>query len=422
MSHYAIIVPPLYSHIRAMEALALHLSGKGHRLTFILDPTLVSGGNPRISGCESLPESVQRAQQRFRDPASRTFFRIVGTLAAHTDALCRELPGILKRLQVDGAIVDQMEPAGGLACAFLGLPFVSVACALPVNREPDLPLPVMPFRYGEDNAAKKLYAGSERVYDRLMQAHYRVIEVYSRRFGLPGKQRLDECLSPLAQLAQGTPGFDFPRRELPDTFHYIGLFRSLAEPPARQRNDAPLAYATLGTLQGHHYALLRTLARACHLAGVNVTIAHCDGLTPAQVEGLYRSGATTVESFVPQREVLHQADLVVCHAGLNTVLEAIVARCPPIVMPVAFDQPAVAARVAYHGLGRNVSRLASASTVARQIVALLNEDTEVRQRLAAASLAIRQAGGAARAAAITEQALDTGRPVNRGAARAWNGI
>jgi len=422
VSHYAIIVPPLYSHIRAMEALALHLSGKGHRLTFILDPALVVRGNPRLGGCPSLPETVQRAQQRFRDPASRTFFRIAGTLAAHTDALCRELPGILKRLQVDGAIVDQMEPAGGLVSEFLGLPFVSVACALPVNREPDLPLPVMPFRYGEDDAARKLYAGSERVYDRLMQAHYRVIDAYSRRFGLAHRRRLDECLSPLAQIAQGTATFDFPRRELPDTFHYIGMFQSMPDLPPRRRNATPQVYATLGTLQGHQYSLLRTLARACQLAEVNVTVAHCDGLSPAQVEGLYRSGATRVESFVPQREVLAQSDLIVCHAGLNTVLEALAARCPPVVMPVAFDQPAVAARVTHHGLGRKVSRLAGASAIASQITALLNETDDFQQRLAAESQAIRQAGGAARAAALAEQAIETGRSVNAGAARVCNGI
>ncbi|WP_313110239.1 glycosyltransferase [Atlantibacter sp.] len=422
MSHYAIIVPPLFSHIRAMEALALHLSGKGHRLTFILHPSLVTCDNPRIGGCPSLPDSVQRAQQRFRSPAARTFFCIAGTLAAHTDALCHALPGILKRLQVDGAIVDQMEPAGGLVSEFLGLPFVSVACALPVNREPDLPLPVMPFRYGEDNTARRLYAGSEQVYDRLMQAHYRVIDAYSRRFGLPRKQRLDECLSPLAQIAQGCATFDFPRRELPDNFHYIGTFQPLPELPARRRNDAPQAFATLGTLQGHQYSLLRTLARACHLAGVNVTIAHCDGLSPAQVDGLYRNGAAQVESFVPQHEVLRQADMTLCHAGLNTVLEAISVRCPSIVMPVAFDQPAVAARVVYHGLGRKVSRLASASTIASQITALLNEGSDYHQRLAQVSQAIRQAGGAARAANLIEQALDTGRPVNAGATRAWNGI
>jgi len=129
-----------------------------------------------------------------------------------------------------------------------------------------------------------------------------------------------------------------------------------------------------------------------------------------------------VESFVPQHEVLRQADMMLCHAGLNTVLEAISVRCPSIVMPVAFDQPAVAARVVYHGLGRKVSRLASASTIASQITALLNEGSDYHQRLAQVSQAIRQAGGAARAANLIEQALDTGRPVNAGATRAWNGI
>ena len=414
MSHFAIIVPPLYSHIRAMEALALHLSGKGHRLTFIVSPELIARDNPRISGCMPLPEAIREAQQRFRDPAARTFFRIAGTLARHTDALCRELPGLLKRLQVDGVIADQMEPAGGLVSSYLGLPFVSAACALPVNREPDLPLPVMPFNYADDDAARKLYAGSERVYDRLMQAHYRVIDNYSRRFGLPGRYRLDHCLSPLAQVAQGAAAFDFPRRALPDHFHYIGAFQSVDATPNPPRNTKPVVYATLGTLHGHHYSLLRTLARGCHLAGVEVTISHCGGLDAAQVDGLYRNDAHRVESFVPQREVILQADMILCHAGYNTVLEGIAARRPLLVMPVAFDQPAVAARVTYHNLGRRVSRLATASAIAREITALLDDNNGVGKRLEETSQALRDAGGAARAAALVEQALLTGRPVYRG--------
>ncbi len=417
MSHFAIIVPPLYSHIRSMEALALHLSGKGHRLTFIASPELVTRDNPRISGCPSLPEAITVAQQRFRDPAARTFFRIAGTLAGHTEALCRELPDLLTRLQVDGVIADQMEPAGGLVSEYLGLPFVSAACALPVNREPDLPLPVMPFNYADDDAARRLYAGSERVYDRLMQAHYRVINHYSRRFGLANRYRLDHCLSPLAQVAQGSVAFDFPRRALPDHFHYIGAFQSVDTTLPPLRNPRPVVYATLGTLHGHHYSLMRTLARACHLAGVEVTISHCGGLDAAQVDGLYRNGAHRVESFVPQREVILQSDMILCHAGYNTVLEGIAARRPLLVMPVAFDQPAVAARVAYHNLGRRVSRLATASALAREITALLDDNHAVGKNLAQASQALRDAGGAARAAVIVEQALLTGRPVERGMAQ-----
>lgn len=411
MSHYAIVVPPLYSHIRAMEALALHLSARGHRLTFILDEQHVTGGNPRVTGCAPLPAGIAHAQRQFRDPRARRFFRIANTLAAHTDALCRELPGLIHALKIDGILADQMEPAGGLVSEYLGLPFVSVACALPVNREPALPLPVMPFRYGEDETARKLYAGSERIYDRLMLAHYRVIETHSRRFGLPRRQRLDHCLSPLAQLAQGAAAFDFPRRELPACFHYIGTFQPVGPAPVRRHNAKPLAYATLGTLQNRPYPLLRNMAQACRMAGVDVLIAHCDSVTAQQVDALYRHGATAVERFVAQREVILKSDLIVCHAGLNTVLEGITAQCPLLVMPVGFDQPAIAARVAYHGLGRGVSRHASASALARQISALLNEGNDYQHRLAQASEALRQAGGAARAAAIAERALQTGRAV-----------
>ena len=57
----------------------------------------------------------------------------------------------------------------------LGLPFISVACALPVNREPRVPLPVMPWGFASDERGEQLNEGSTRVYDWLMPPHARVI-------------------------------------------------------------------------------------------------------------------------------------------------------------------------------------------------------------------------------------------------------
>ncbi|BBI64018.1 hypothetical protein HSBAA_53240 [Vreelandella sulfidaeris] len=35
MSHYAVIAPPLYSHVKALQALAIQLIERGHQITFV---------------------------------------------------------------------------------------------------------------------------------------------------------------------------------------------------------------------------------------------------------------------------------------------------------------------------------------------------------------------------------------------------
>ncbi|MCP6134654.1 glycosyltransferase, partial [Klebsiella pneumoniae] len=81
-------------------------------------------------------------------------------LAGTSAMLCRELPAAFAQQQVNAVICDQMEPAGALAAEACGLPFVSVACALPINREAGLPLPVMPFGYGRDPRSQRLFDAS----------------------------------------------------------------------------------------------------------------------------------------------------------------------------------------------------------------------------------------------------------------------
>jgi zeaxanthin glucosyltransferase len=53
----------------------------------------------------------------------------------------------------------------------------------------------------------------------------------------------------------------------------------------------------------------------------------------------------------PQIDLLKRAALCITHAGLNTALEALAQGVPMVAIPVGFDQPGVAARIAYHGVG-----------------------------------------------------------------------
>ena len=412
MTHFAVVAPPYYSHFQALQALAIELIERGHRVTFFHQSDAAHWlSEPRVSfrsvGANSHPPgSLERTLHQAAHPDTPWGLRrIIKQMAGTTAMLSNELPQALADNEVDALLCDQMEPAGGLVAESLGLPFISVACALPVNREPGLPLPVMPFAYATDERSGHMYRGSSQVYDWLMKPLGKVINEAARRLGVPPRSALHECLSPLAQISQTLPGFDFPRSQLPASFHAVGPLRS---PLTRKQGEfliderRPFFFASLGTLQGDRLKLFERIAKACKRLDGQLLIAHCGKLDAAQERRLIDCGATWVTDFAPQQWALEQADAVITHGGLNTVMDAIAARTPMLVMPIAFDQPGVAARVAYRGVGSQLSRRASAARIESALRALLAQPLPGFDALIDE---LQQAGGVRRAADIVEAAV-----------------
>ncbi|RRV17501.1 glycosyltransferase [Pseudomonas saudiphocaensis] len=415
MTHFAIIAPPFHSHMRAFEAIALLLVYRGHRVTFVQQAdvrTMLSlpqaefaaiGAGSHPAG--SLAAVVRRAAQPGNPIGLR---RVIADMAASTDMICREAPALLRSLGVDALLVDQMEPGGALVAEHLGLPFISVACALPFNREPLVPLPVMPWRYRATPWGEKLNLNAGRVYDYLMRPHGNVIRQYCQAFGLPPRHGLSDCLSPLLQISQTVASFDFPRQALPAHFHAVGPLRlpmNEAASPVLATLEKPFVYASLGTLQGHRYRLFRQIAQACSVLSVPLLITHCGGLGAEQVKRLAGEGEVWVSDFVPQRAALAEAAAVVTHAGLNTVLDALEAGAPMLALPIAFDQPGVAARIEHSGVGLRLNhRLASPARIAAALDGLLSE-TRFRERSMQLGEEVRSSGGAVRAVELIEAAL-----------------
>jgi zeaxanthin glucosyltransferase len=428
MRHFVVLAPPFLSHVRALEALAGELLTLGHRVSWVhqadVKPLIRDARIEfRAVGALSHPAgSLARTVRRAANPGGPIGLRrVIADVAASTDMLCREAPAVLRDLAVDAVIADQMEAAGSLVAESLGLPYVSVACALPVNREPRVPLPVMPWGYAKDLRGEQLNEGSTAVYDWLMKPHAKVISGHARAFGLRPRSTLAECLSPLAQLSQSTPLFDFPRMELPPHFHYVGPIR----PPLIEegelklplKNDRPFVFASLGTLQGGRFALFRRIALACKALDVQLLVAHCNGLDASQEATLNQIGATWVTGFAPQRAALARADAVITHAGLNTVLDALAAGTPMLALPIAFDQPGTAARVVHAGAGlRLLPALSGVRAMTRALQRVLDEPSFA----ARASLIGREtagSGGAAMAADIALAAVERGRPVTASVVR-----
>ncbi|HEX8511729.1 MAG TPA: nucleotide disphospho-sugar-binding domain-containing protein [Allosphingosinicella sp.] len=407
MAHFAFVAPPLRGHYRPLSSLAAELIARGHRATFLHHPDAAPLVEAEGAGFEAIGRGAPPVSG-WTAPMARIqgllgLGRVMDGMVGFTDMFCREAPEALRRMGADALIVDELEPGGGLVAEHLDLPFASIAVTVPVNREPGIPPPFVGWRFDPGEKGVRRNLGGWRVTDFLMRRVGDSIERNAGRLGLPSRRRLEDCLSPTLQICQLVPSLDFPRKALPPCFHYTGPFRGGAPgrfelPPGDPR---PLIYCSLGTLQGSRSRIFRKVARACVMLDLRLllTQANRGRLKPGDLPG-----APLIYDWVPQEAVLAHADLVVCHGGMNTVLEPLAAGLPLVVMPLAFDQSAVAARLERAG----VAKVPGSRTSARRLAEAMNEvrtKPGFRERASAVRLEIRESGGTARAADLIEAAL-----------------
>ena len=182
---------------------------------------------------------------------------------------------------------------------------------------------------------------------------------YAERMGLeidwdtPGS-----TTSRLAVVTQTPREFDLPGAPWPPEFHYAGPFHDESGPesvafPWGTLTGAPVIYASLGTLvnaQSHVYgAILRAVET---LPETQVVLSVGRSMDIDQL-GTIPSNVIVVRS-APQIELLKRAALTITHAGLNTALESLAQGVPMVAIPIGYDQPGVAARIAHHGVGEFV--------------------------------------------------------------------
>ena len=394
--HFAFLAPPLTGHYKPLAALAQELERRGHRATFV-----------HQSGAAPLADRFGVAFAPVAGTANE-HLGIAGTvreMARQTDMLCERAPSVLRAIGADAIVADQLEPAGGLIAAYLRLPYASVACALPVNREPGVPPPYVGWRYDPSPRGRWWNEGGWKIADRLMRPLREVIQRRASSWGLGRWTRLEDCFSSRLQIAQALPGIDFPRRDLPNAFHYVGPLRGSAGevfemPEAR---PGPLVYCSLGTLQGGRAKLFAAVAAACEDLRLPLLISHGGRLSSDEVARL--RGKPMVYAHVPQEAVLAEASLVVTHGGFNTVLEALACGLPMVAIPLAFDQPAVGARIRYRGVGETVHPLIASRRRLRNAIGRVLGTTAYRERAEALGAEIASAGGVKRGADLVEAAM-----------------
>jgi zeaxanthin glucosyltransferase len=404
LARIAFICPPFAAHLASFRALGEALQARGHEPFFLLNAgsSGAVGSLPlhHVPARAGDPDVAQVLAAAEKPGGLVATLRTIADSASLTDQLCEGGRERLRELGTDAVVGDQMEPAGYLLAKALGLPFVGLACAVPIDPAPGVPLPFLDWPFEPEAQGKLRRTG--KIAAVLSRRQNQVIAAWSKRFGLEAHASLQDCLGP-TQIAQMVPAFDFPRPE-PLPFVPVGPLRRAEELtdaplPFALPADKPVVFATMGTLLGGDLKLWRALAKACREAGAALVLAHGGRLSAAEVAPL---DVHHSEAFLPYRAVMRQAALVITHGGSNTVLDALACGVPLLIRPVGFDQPGNLARVRHHGFGEELAKRTGA--MAEQI-GRLTADKSIKERCAAVAAALVQAGGAPRAARIVEGAL-----------------
>lgn len=144
-------------------------------------------------------------------------------------------------------------------------------------------------------------------------------------------------------------------------------------PPADGR---PRIAVTLGTVNAGQREVLRTIAAGASATGAHVVVAL--GADPATL-GEVPDGVT-VHRYLPMSTLLPAADLVAFHGGSGTMLAALAAARPMVIVPLAADQPDNADLCERAGVARVVPLETLTADAVRDAVADVLAQATFRER------------------------------------------
>jgi zeaxanthin glucosyltransferase len=396
VARIAFCLPALPSHAAVHGVLARALARRGHRCHFVGASALAA-----IARREGVAYAGLGTSEI--DLRGAGLLRTLRAAARATRDWVGHGPEALARLAPELVVADQAEPGASLAAEAAGLPRATLAVALPLDRDEAIPPPFVAWPMLDGERGRRRNRGGWRVADALMTGQSRALAAGCRAHGLTLRTRLSDWISPDLDLRQAVPSLDFPHA-LGLGARPVGPLREGATASADVPDDGrPTVFASLGTLQGGRTGLLAAISAAAEDLGVSLVLAHGGGLDPSRVAAL--PGRPHARDFWPQRAVMSRAAACVTHAGMNTVLDCAAAGVPMVAIPLAFEQPATAARLAYRGVARVVPpRRATRATIRGALDAVLS-DPAYRRALARPAAEIAAAGGSERAADLIEALL-----------------
>jgi len=389
MARFAFVVPPLAGHINPTLSLGAALLGMGHEVGWIspdegLRAQLPPGGELLLITYEAADNEKQQGSDYLDAIARKNVYGIESIKFLYEEVLVPlnryMYDGIMHLLQTyepDVVINDHQVFAAAVAAIQCGIPYAtSVTAPAAIKMREDLPM-------------VHLWETQQMV-------------ALQQKLGLPGD--LSVACSDVLTLVFTSRAF-FGEMELNRNYFFVGPV--IAERPAAVAFDWERFYArehktcvlvSIGTTFNHEFKkdFFYKVTEALKEEPVTVVVVSDPELFEEWPDNFI------VQQRVPQLQLLPFLSGVVCHAGHNTVCETLLHGLPLVVIPIAYDQSYVAARVVQvqAGIRLNFKRF-HAAHIQKAVHEILH-NSSYRDAAETIQSSFEQAGGTAHAAKMLE--------------------
>ena len=406
------ICPQAPGHLNAFTALARHTQMRGHEVVLLYSSG--SGGLPFIPGEEVDQLLTERRAEISKRQGEDALKFSMGLLMAMSESMIKSLPGIVQSNQIDALVIDCISFYVELAALQLGIPYIHVSAAMHFDYSGHTPLMMYGWPHETNAAARARNQDGAAKFVQMLNEVNGEIRAHAGAAGLKVDwDNPHSTLSPWASISQVPKAFDFESSNWPAQFYHTGPFddgkgREPVDFPWARLTGEPLIYASMGTILNGRADVFRTIiaALAQHKA-LQLVLSIGDQLDAQQLGPVPKNAI--IVNRAPQLDLLKLASVCITHSGMNTVLESLARGVPQVAIPVAFDQPGIAARIAHHrtGVVTSLDKL-TADHLSELLEEVLNNST-YRNNAQKMQRAIADANGLSAAVDIIEQALGISR-------------
>jgi MGT family glycosyltransferase len=369
-------VPPELSVARA-------LIERDHRVTVLADPTIEGEALAAGAGFRPWQEAPHLRSRDPQDDFLRDFevdnppdmiARLCERLiCGPASAYAAETTQAIREVRPDAVVSSAFLLGPQVAAEAAGLPLAALFSNIYPLPAPGLP----PFGAGlapaRDEDERQLHAAIGQEGGAMWNAHLAPLNAARAELGLaPLSGVWDQLDHAERVLVLSSSAFDFPA-ELPDNVRYVGprfddpAWAEEWRPPA---GDEPLVLTSLSTGNMEQLPVLRRIVDALGALPVRGVVTTGHAVDPAELPA---HPQVQVLRSAPHRTVLEHASAVVTHGGHGTVIKALAADMPLLVMPMGRDQLDNATRVTERGAGLRLDPDAGADAIAAAVQRLLDE-------------------------------------------------
>ncbi len=329
---FLFVVPPLTGHVNPTIAVGDALRARGHDVAWVGHPRRVKPLLPEDATLIALDDGVSDEVWRPVLDRARSVRGLESFQFLWEDVLIPlargMMPGVEKAIREarpDVVVVDHQALGGALACRKLGVRWATLATTSASVIDPFADLP-------------KVREWTQEKISALMN-----------EAGLENSDHPD--LSPDLVIVFSTREL-IGQTEFPAHFRFVGpsLGRAENKPfPWDRLGEQKRILVSLGTVSAEvGEKFFEVVTDAFRGSELQVVLVAPPNLVRNAPENFI------VQERVPQLALLPRLDAVVCHAGHNTVCEALAHGLPLVVAPIRDDQPVVANQVVAAGAGLRI--------------------------------------------------------------------